>query len=202
MDTKASLARIFFPACALVMGMTLAQARASSETALPALPTMDQLQHALDRVKPGLPRIRESLGCVPAFEKPVTVRLCALIADGRASVQDLPFRFADGEWEVILDPTGAPPEIDGACAPLDIAQAAFRTLRGDVKLRVTGKVDDGEGTFTGRRGVLRDKEGPYRLMCRYEVVAGSGNKYLLIAYVWHDGAHYVVDSDIEVWPDD
>ena len=202
MDTKTSLARIVFPAIALALGMTLAQARAASETALPMSPTIEQLQQALERVKPGLPRIRESLGCVPAFKKPVTVRLCALIADGRDSVHDLPFQFGDGRWDVVLDRTGTPPEIDGACAPLDIAQAAFRTLRGDAKLRVTGEVDDGAGTFTEERGVLRDKEGPYRLMCRYEVVAGSGNKYLLIAYVWHDGAHYVVDSDIEVWPDD
>ncbi|WP_267549358.1 hypothetical protein [Rhizobium rhizogenes] len=101
-----------------------------------------------------------------------------------------------------MDQTGAPPEIDGACAPLDIAQDALRKLRGDAKLRVTSEVDDGAGIFTTQRGMLRNKKGPYRLMCRYEVAAGSGKKDLVIAYVWHDGTRYVVDSDIEVWPDD
>lgn len=194
------LRRAFLWAMAVAFGMALVQARASSETALS--PTKGQLQQALDRVKPGLPRIREFLGCVPALGQPVTVRLCTLLGEGLDFIQSLPFRLAGERWEVVLDQTGTPPEIDGACAPLDVAQTVLRKLRGDAKLRVTGEVDDGEGTFTAERGVLRDKKGPYRLMCRYEIVAGSGKKDLIIAYVWHDGAHYVVDSDIEVWPDD
>ncbi|MFK0161278.1 hypothetical protein [Rhizobium sp. NPDC090279] len=178
----------------------MAQARAASETALS--PTKEQLQQALDRVKPGLPRIREFVGCVPAFGQPATTRLCSLTAEGRDFIQNLPFRLAGGRWEVVLERTGTPPEIDGACAPPDVAQTELRKLRGDAKLKVTGEVDDGAGTFTTERGVLRNKKGPYRLMCRYEVVAGSGKKDLVIAYVWHDGTHYSLDSDIEVWPDD
>lgn len=200
MNINVFLCRAFCQAMAVALGMSSAQARASSEKAPP--PTLAQLQQALDRAKPGPPRIREFLGCVPAFGQPATVRLCTLLGERRDSVQSLPFRFAGGRWDVVLDRTGAPLENDGACAPLDVAQAALRKLRGDVKLRVAGEVDDGAGTFTTERGVIRDKSGPYRLMCRYEVVAGSGNKYLIIAYVWHDGARYSVDSDIEIWPDD
>ncbi|TIX87784.1 hypothetical protein [Rhizobium sp. P44RR-XXIV] len=200
MNIHVFLCRAFPLIMAVTLGMSSAQARASSGTA-PA-PTKEQLQQALDRVKPGSPRIHEFLGCVPAMGQPATVRLCMLTAEGRGFVQDLPFRFVGGRWEVVLDQTGAPPEIDGACAPLDIAQDALRKLRGDAKLRVTGEVDDGAGIFTAERGMLRNKKGPYRLMCRYEVAAGSGKKDLVIAYVWHDGTRYVVDSDIEVWPDD
>lgn len=196
--TLALLSRTFFCACILATGADFAQARA--DLSMP--PTIEQLQQALDRVKPGLHRIRESLGCVPAFGKPVTVRLCALTAEGQDFVQELPFQLADGRWDVVLDKTAQPPATEGACAPVDVAQAAFRKSRDDTKLRVADAVDDGEGIFTTERGVLRNKKGPYRLMCRYEVVTGAGKKYLFIAYVWHDGSRYIVDSDIEVWPDD
>lgn len=204
MDPRTLLSRVFLLACALAMGinLALAQARAAPEAILPVLPTTAQLQQAMDRVKPGAPRIRELLGCVPAFGQPETVRLCATMAEGRDFVDSLPFRFDNGRWDVVLDQTGAPPTIEGACAPLNIAQTAFRKLRGDAGLNVIGEVDDGEGLFTDERGMLRDKKGPYRLMCRYEVGTGFGNKYLIITYIWHDGSHYVVDPDIEVWPDD
>ncbi|MGV1757300.1 hypothetical protein ACQZ6F_05705 [Rhizobium sp. A22-96] len=201
MNIHVFLCRAFPLVMAVTLGMSSAQARASSETA--PTPTKEQLQQALDGVKPGSPRIREFLGCVPAMGQPVTVRLCTLTAEELDSVQSLPFRLNDGRWEVMLDEEGIPLPIEGACAPpLDIVPAALRKLPGGAMRQVGGEVDDGEGTFTAERGVLRDKEGPYRLMCRYEAVAGNGKKYLIIAYVWHDGAHYVVDSDIEVWPDD
>lgn len=198
MTMKAPLLSVFCLACVTMADMK----PASAEGTAIQLPSVEQLQSALDKVKPGLPRIREFLGCIPAFGKPMTVRLCALTAEGTDFVQTILFRFEDHGWRVVLDRTGKPPETDGACAPLDIAQAELRKLRGDGKLRVNGEVDDGEGTFTAERGLLRDQKGAYRLMCRYDVVTGFGKKALLITYVWHDGAHYVVDPDIEAWPDD
>ncbi|MGY5774827.1 hypothetical protein [Rhizobium sp. LEGMi135b] len=200
MTIKTSLYRSFF--IAVVLAVDMQPALASPAATTPQLPTMQQLQSALDETKPGLARIREFLGCIPAFGKPMTIRLCVLKAEGDAFVQTVPFRFADRRWQVVLDRTGRPPEIDGACAPLDVAQAELRKLRRDDKLRVIREVDDGEGTFTAERGLLRDHKGPYRLMCRYNVVTGSGKKALLIAYVWHDGMHYSVDPDIEAWSDD
>ncbi|TXI03886.1 MAG: hypothetical protein E6Q76_13275 [Rhizobium sp.] len=197
MTAKASLFRAISIAI-LAAGVTPAFA----ETTEPQLPSMRQLQSALDGVKPGLARIRAFLGCVPAFGKPMTVRLCALQAQGAELVQTVPFRLADHRWQVVLDRTGRPPEMDGACAPLDVAQAELRKLRGDDKLRIVREVDGGEGTFTTMRGMLRDHKGPYRLMCSYNVVTGTGAKGQLIAYVWHDGARYIVDPDIEAWPDD
>ncbi|WP_349960888.1 hypothetical protein [Rhizobium sp. ZPR3] len=186
----------------VVLAESMKPALASPAATAPQLPTMQQLQSALDEVKPGLARIREFFGCIPAFGRPMTIRLCALKAEGTDFVQTIPFRLADQRWQVVLDRTGRPPETDGACAPLDVVQAELRKLRGDGKLHVTGEVDDGAGTFTSERGLLRDHKGPYRLMCRYDVVTGLGKKALLIAYVWHDGAHYIVDRDIEAWPDD
>jgi len=197
------LFRAFLPACALAIGISLAsvQARSAPEAVAPVTPTTTQLQQAIDRVRPGSARTRELLGCVPAFGQPETVRLCAMSAEGRDFIDSLAFRLTDGRWDVVLDDAGLPPTIEGACAPLDFAQTAFRKLRADAGLSVTGEVDNGEGLFTEQRGVLRDKTGPYRLMCRYEVASGVGNKYLFITYVWHDGSHYVIDPDIEVWPD-
>jgi hypothetical protein len=200
MTIKASLSRALCVVVVLAEGMK--PALASPAATAHQLPTMQQLQSALDKVKPGLTRIREFFGCIPAFGKPMTIRLCALKVEGTDFVQIIPFRFADHSWLVVLDRTGRPPETEGACAPIDVAQAELRKLRRDDKLRVIREVDDGEGTFTAERGLLRDRKGPYRLMCRYDVVVGSGKQALLIAYVWHDGVHYIVDRDIEAWPDD
>ena len=197
MTTVALFFRAFF-CTVLAAGPTPAFAEATG----PQLPTVQQLQSALDEVKPGLARIREFFGCVPVFEKPMTIRLCALKAEGTDYVQSIPFRFVDRRWQIILDRTGRPPDMNGACAPLDVAQAELRKLRGDDKLRVVGVADDGEGDFTTTRGMLRDHTGPYRLTCSYNVVTGAGTKTLLITYIWHDGARYIVDPDIEAWPDE
>lgn len=64
---------------------------------------------------------------------------------------------------------------------------------------MTGSVDEGAGYFTDKRGTLRDRKGPYRLMCRYDVSMAARGKYLYLTYVWHDGSRYVIDPDVEVW---
>ncbi len=196
--------RLFLSACALAIGVNSvsAQTRDVSDAASLVLPNLEQLQQAVDRVKPDAPRIRQLLGCIPAFRQPENVRLCATADEGSNDfVYSLPFRLADGRWNLVLDETGIPATVEGACAPPDVAQSALRGLRNDASLSVTGEIDDGEGLFTADRGMLRDKKGPYRLMCRYEAVTGFGTKYLIITYVWHDGSHYIIDPDIEAWPD-
>jgi hypothetical protein len=186
---------------ALYLGLA-APAQSAPSAAAPPPPTAVQLQSAMEAVKSGVPRIAEFPGCLPAFQRPENVRLCVLKLQGSYDgFQEIPLRFSKGHWAVLLDKTGKPAETSAACAPVTFAQSALRRLRGDDNLRVTGEIDDGEGNFTDRRGTNRDRQGAYRLMCRYEVAKGAGQKELVIAYVWYDRSKYLIDADVEVWDD-
>ncbi len=188
----------------VLSSLGISVASAQSNPASPPPPTIDQLQHALDTVKPGGLPIGEFLGCLPVSRQPENVRLCVLSAQGDdpGEFQEIPFRFSKGRWAVLLDKKGRPPKLDAACASPAIAQAAFRRLQRDEGLRVVGQHDGGDGVFTDQRGISRNRKGAYRLMCLYEVVKSSGAKNNTIAYVWSDGATYTIDPDIEVWPGD
>lgn len=187
---------------AFYLGTDVTSARSAPSIAKLPPPTTAELQSAIDAARPGAPRVAEFLGCLPAFQRPANVRLCVLAQQGSDhGLQEIPFRFSEGHWRILLDQTGKPAETSAACAPVAFAQNAFRTLHGDESLRVTAEVDDGEGTFTDRRGMSRNRQGSYRLMCRYEAVTGTGDKILFIAYVWYDGSQYLIDPDVEVWDD-
>ncbi len=190
--------RIVYACLILAAATTMTNAQSAKQSGAVPSPSVEQLQQAIDAVRKGK-RIGKMLGCLPAAGKPAAV-VCVLQASGSASYQELPFRYDGGRWRLVLDESGSPAEIGAACAPLKVAEAALRKIRGDGGLRVTGSVDEGEGTFTDARGVSRNRKGPYRLMCRYNVSA-AGGEYLYLAYVWHDGSRYVIDPDVEIWND-
>lgn len=190
--------RSVFGGCLMSLAVTAAT---SAQEQAAASPTVEQLQQAIDAVKKDAPKIETMLGCLPAHGEPETQRVCVLQFNGLKSNQEIAFRRDGGGWQLVLDEAGEPVPGEAACAPLEVAEAALRRIRGDAGLRVTGSVDEGAGIFTDARGMLRDKPGPYRLMCRYDVSTVSGAEYLYLTYVWHDGSQYVIDPDVEVWTD-
>lgn len=176
-----------------------ADAESPKQTEAIPSPTIEQLRQALDTAKIGRPTITAMPGCLPALGEPATTRVCVLQSRGSDSYDALAFRYDGSRWRLALNKAGEPRESAAACAPLKLAEAALRKMRGDDNLRVTGSVDEGTGYFTDRRGALRDQTGPYRLMCRYDVAAAAGGQYLYLTYVWHDGSRYVIDPDVEIW---
>lgn len=138
------------------------------------------------------PKIAEVLGCIPA-SAPKGSWVCPVQIANRDHINDLTFRNTEKGWE-LLEEEGTP-----ACAPLPVEEKVYRQVLGDKSIHVTGEVDDGEGLFTDERGMMRNKKGPYRLMCRYEVATSTNPDALFITYIWHDGENYIVDHDWERW---
>lgn len=144
-------------------------------------------------------KVYDVLGCLPAFNKPKGTWICRIdhLHPGRGTREqrNYVFRQKGNDWTIHPEEMA----LNAACPPNGFAQTAFRTMRNDNGLRVLSEVDKGEGSFTDSRGMSRDKKGPMRLMCRYEVKTGSGRDLLFITYVWHDGRTYSIDPDIEIW---
>lgn len=161
-------------------------------------PSVAEAQAALDAaVRPGSGakgfQVERILGCLPAHQVK-GVWVCPVQVAGQKHVFEFNFERPVGQWRLREQDT------QPACAPYATAEAAFRQQEGHQGLKVKGSVDEGSGLFTDQRGMLRDRRGPYRLMCRYDVAKGSTD-WLYITYVWHDGQHYIVDADVEKWPD-
>jgi hypothetical protein len=166
-----------------------------------SIPSIEQAQRGVDEVmlartkdpKRGL-KVLEVLGCLPSMKNPKTVWVCPIKIDAPSgNILKFTFQKSPDGWRALIEDAKA------ACAPLAEAERAFKQMRPGGKFKVKGEVDDGEGLFTTDRGTLRDKRGPYRLMCRYEVETASNPDALFITYVWHDGNSYVIDTDVERW---
>ncbi|WP_354442557.1 hypothetical protein [Ottowia thiooxydans] len=141
----------------------------------------------------GTVKVDRVLGCLPGLKEKPGVWVCPVIHAGNAKPLAWTLVRQGSQW-IARDKDAEP-----ACAPLKVAEAAFRQKLSNQKLRVTGEVDDGAGLFTSDRGITRKERGPYRLMCRYEVDTGLVEDALFLTYVWHDGQKYLIDSDVERW---
>jgi hypothetical protein len=173
--------------------LTSAQAEASMKSALrknPELKNVDAL------------KVNKVHGCVPAFGRPATDFLCVLDwhspAQGVEDAKEIPvpFRHKDGTWTVLEDFDGLPAP---ACPSLKEAQQLLRTSKKNDSLVVTGEIDDGEGLFSAERGMMRDKKGPLRIMCRYEVESKISER-MAISYFWYENGKYRLD-EVEDWFD-
>ena len=66
-------------------------------------------------------------------------------------------------------------------------------------IEVTGDIDDGQGLFSAERGMMRDKQGPTRIMCRYDVESQISER-MAITYFWYENGKYRLD-EVEDWFD-
>ncbi len=133
-------------------------------------------------------------GCFPQARR--NEWLCLVEYPGRSGrplVDELVFRRSAQQWTV--DPDA---DADPLCPPQDVAQAAFQTIRNDARLKITE--DAGSGTLSESRGLLRDKKGPLRLACTYEVETGLGLELGIVAYSSYQNGRYVIDPDLDVIP--
>ncbi|MBH1966099.1 MAG: hypothetical protein I8H77_17270 [Comamonadaceae bacterium] len=190
-------------AWALVMNTPLAQAQSQAPTPQEASgvwPSVAEAQVAIAALmakrapdRAGTVKVDRVLGCLPGLKEKPDVWVCPVIHAGNARPLAWTLVRQGSQW-IARDKDAKP-----ACAPLKVAEAAFRQKFNDQKIRVTGEVDDGEGLFTSDRGITRQDRGPYRLMCRYEVDTGLMDDALFLTYVWHDGQKYLIDGDVERW---
>lgn len=148
-------------------------------------------------------KVLEIHGCIPASKRSPGDFVCALKVQSPngASSRELnyfSFRSAKNAWQVLPDE-----HFDPACAPLDVAQRELRRIRANDSLTVKREVDDGEGSFSDERGMMRDQKGPLRVMCRYEGQehGSSSEDTLFISYVWFKNGQYSIDNDVEIWRD-
>lgn len=147
-------------------------------------------------------KVHKVHGCVPVFGRPATDFLCVL--DWRSPFQEsedlketpILFRQKGESWTPIEDDDGIP---SPACPSLKEAQQLLRAFKKNDTLKVTGEIDDGEGTFAAERGMMRDKKGPLRIMCRYELESKIGDR-LAISYFWYENGKYRLD-EVEDWFD-
>jgi hypothetical protein len=139
-------------------------------------------------------------GCVPVFDRPATDFLCVVDwhtpVDGGEDIQEmaLPFRRKAGKWEPIDAAFLSP-----ACPSLKEAQQLLRAFKKNDSLKVTGEIDEGQGLFSAERGMMRDKKGPLRIMCRFEVESKIGDR-LALSYFWYENGKYRLD-EVEDWFD-
>ncbi len=135
-------------------------------------------------------QITEAQGCMPAFDTDRGgVWRDHWICVGATTLADFHVDAlvqVDGSAWKVIDLGGADP----ACAPLKEAESALRAITGIDKLKITGEIDDGEGSLTDQRNGDPTQRHPYRVMCRYESNLASYHVFLTYAdgrYVFDPG---------------
>lgn len=173
---------------------TPAQAEAAMKSAFRDI--LEQQKKNVDLLK-----VHKVHGCVPAFERPATDFLCVLdfftpaFEGEEATETPIPFRHKNGTWSMVIDEGFDSP----ACPSLKEAERLLRAFKKNDTLEVTGEIDDGQGLFSAERGMMRDKKGPLRIMCRFEVESRISER-LAISYFWYENGKYRLD-EVEDWFD-
>jgi len=148
--------------------------------------------------KPEVPlTVRQILGCYPGAGDNKGQFLCLVDMngpDGEFRVQTLPLeRMGADAWQV-MPPTVVPTP---ACPSKAVAEPLFQKKMGSAA-RVTDAPNENDGTFTDERGKFRDKKGPMRLMCTYEITRSMGAATVVAYFTFKDGK-YGLDGDVETW---
>jgi hypothetical protein len=135
-------------------------------------------------------QITEAQSCIPAFDPDRGgVWRDHWICIGATTLPDFHVDAlvqVDGSAWKVIDLGGADP----ACAPLKEAESALRAITGIDQLKITGEIDDGEGSLTDQRNGDPTVRHPYRVMCRYESNLASYHVFLTYAdgrYVFDPG---------------
>lgn len=141
--------------------------------------------------------VREIAGCYPGAGDDKGHFLCLAIMnapDGAVGVQPLALQRVGATWKA------APPSVvpTPACPSKAIAEPLFQQRMGS-SARVTDAPNDDDGLFTDERGISRDRKGPMRLMCTYEVTRSLGPS-TIVAYFTYRNGKYGLDADYETWP--
>lgn len=189
----------------LLFANTAAFAAEGAPSAAEAEAAMRELFVKAKGTSPEGLRVREVQACFPAHGRPAGDFVCVLEmsmpgGDGNFRTQVLPFRQSKGSWS-LLNPDEE--EISPACPSHSEAQRAFRRIKKNETIVVTG--GEGEGNIHNERGMFEKVEGPYRLVCTYSVkstMAGEKWEQTFVTYIWRKGGTYDFDPDIEVWTDD
>ncbi len=166
------------------------------------IPSSSEVQHSINSIRAAQGQKGEGVkvlsveSCYPADLKETFICLVRGSFNQEVSVQEIPIKRSSGKWEV-LDPG----KTSAAAVCPDNAEATklLRALKNRSDIDVVGEVDDGHGTFSDERGTTREKKGPLRLMCRFNVNDSSGSDRLYLSYVGYTDGKYFIDPDVEVW---
>ena len=133
-------------------------------------------------------------GCFPQARRDEWLCLVEYLGrNGKPTVDKLVFRRSAQQW--IVDPDA---DTDPLCPPRDVAQAALQAIRNDARLKITEDAES--GVLSDDRGLLRDRKGPLRLACTYEVETGPGRELIIVAYSSYRDDRYIIDPDLDVIP--
>ena len=175
-------------------------------------PSLDEIRQALqsqpaatvheDRSRRGQGETHV-LTCFPAISRDPAQFICLLEAAAAVTAggpHAVALKRTAAGWTVMTEDN---PDAQPACPPVEVAQSLLRRLRGEF-LSVVGEAEEGQADFTDLRGPERDRKGPLRLMCQYEVEdlrekRGDREAALYVTYVWYANGKYSMDPDIEVW---
>ena len=172
---------------------TAAQAEAAMKSAFSNRP---DYQKNIDALK-----VHKVHGCVPAFERAANEFLCVLdffsptYGGEEAPETPIPFRHQNGTWSMVTDSGFDSP----ACPSPKEAERLLRAFKKNDSLKVKDDIDDGQGLFSAERGMMRDKKGPLRIMCRYDVESQISER-MAITYFWYENGKYRLD-EVEDWFD-
>lgn len=190
---RRTAARLLFACVFVVFGLAFVHA-GQEPTRQDITRGIDDLLARLGKKPPVPVVVRDVVGCYPAAGEHKGQFICLVdvnAPDGGFRVQELPFVRDNGTWRMVEPSVSRSP----ACPAEAEAEALFKGRMGG-GTRVTDVPE--EGTFTDERGKFRDKHGPMRLMCTYEVTRSLGPVTVVAYFTYRDGK-YGLDADYETW---
>lgn len=139
--------------------------------------------------------IREVTGCYPGAGDDAGRFLCLVSVTGpggEAGVQPIALeRQASAGWKAVPSMVPTP-----ACPSKAVAEPLFQQRMG-ASAKVTDAPNADDGVFTDERGLSRDRKGPMRLMCAFEVTGRLGPS-TVVAYFTYKNGKYGLDADYEM----
>lgn len=146
---------------------------------------------------PKRPVMREMLGCYPGAGDDAGRFLCLVNVsgdDGTFTVQPIGFEQKGAAGWQAVPPSMVPTP---ACPSKALAEPLFQQRMGS-SAKVTDAPNADDGLFSDERGLTREKKGPMRLMCTYDVTRG-GAASTVVAYFTYRNGRYGLDADYETW---
>ena len=165
------------------------------------LPPIKEVEDSINSIKAArggggdLLRILAVEGCYPSNRAKTYVCLIRGTFKQETTVQEVPIEKNGETWKV-LDPNEN--SVSAVCPNNDEATKLLRALKGRSDIVVVGEVDGGLAIFSDQRGLTRNKKGPMRLMCRFNVNDSIGDDRLYLSYVGFYDGKYFIDPDIEL----
>jgi hypothetical protein len=160
---------------------------------MPSLQDLSAALEATHRPAKPLPAIDSVEGCYPTNIDPPSIVICVInFAHGRRE-ETIYLRSVGGLWRYFKEASSSWP----VCPRKLEATKLIRKFPFFERLTVVNAPH--EGILTNQRGRMRDRSGPMRLGCTYEMSSESANLTVMAYFRYVDG-HYEIDEYDELLP--